>query len=554
MAVNLTVSALLAALRMTDTAEETAEATRLLAFGTLLVEQHAPFAPETAQNEAVIRVCGYLFDQPFAGRGNAYANSLRNSGAQSLLLPWVVHRAGSTEEAVASAMASGSASNPVIGIGVVGDVLTVTFADGSTQSLSLPAGMGVDQAARDAAAAAQSAALGAQGTADSKTTLNAATAEIAPFARENNPSGEIPPGRVAPNPEDGNLLIVGTGGRSFRYVNRPVPVAATQTVSGLVKGATSAQAIAAAGTAILGWTSTRIRQAISNFVRGWALDDTTPIPSVKLVNAPGGEGAGDDAYDWATEGHDAEIIPTDKINFAPVQLQIDEIVEQLHHTRGDRTAVVGQLGAGNASLRYTLPNNLDGEYDLTVKLKVRVQVGQFANISGNLHLRAAGGLGLSAAIPQETHNYGHAHTGELNFTRRGLLIAPGASQINFEAFVTGQSPPDTHFIEVKNLTLTDTSLVNAHNVDPFIAPWARAGNADQIPRPKLDLDALALGNFAQTDIDAIPTEGEQEFSYRATVLRDQDGTLAYVGGGWRLALAGGGRGRIALADWGRHRR
>ena len=94
MAVNLTVSALLAALRLGTTTEETNEATRLLAYATLAVEKHAPDAPEAAQNEAVIRLAGYVFDQPFAGRGNAYANALRNSGAESMLAPWVTHRAG----------------------------------------------------------------------------------------------------------------------------------------------------------------------------------------------------------------------------------------------------------------------------------------------------------------------------------------------------------------------------------------------------------------------------------------------------------------------------
>ena len=97
MAVTLTVPGLLAALRMGDSTEENAEATRLLAFATEAVTKHAPNAPDVVQNEAVIRVAGYSFDQPFASRGNAYANALRNSGAASMLLPYVVHRAGSTD-------------------------------------------------------------------------------------------------------------------------------------------------------------------------------------------------------------------------------------------------------------------------------------------------------------------------------------------------------------------------------------------------------------------------------------------------------------------------
>ena len=56
--------------------------------------KHAPNASETAMNEAVRRLAGYLFDQPEAGRGDAYSNALRNSGAQRMLLPYRLHRAG----------------------------------------------------------------------------------------------------------------------------------------------------------------------------------------------------------------------------------------------------------------------------------------------------------------------------------------------------------------------------------------------------------------------------------------------------------------------------
>ena len=94
MAVTLTVAELLAALRLNDTAEETAEVTRLLAFATEAVTKQAPLAADTAMNEAVRRLAGYLFDQPEAARGDAYSNALRNSGAQRMLLPYRLHRAG----------------------------------------------------------------------------------------------------------------------------------------------------------------------------------------------------------------------------------------------------------------------------------------------------------------------------------------------------------------------------------------------------------------------------------------------------------------------------
>ena len=97
MAVTLTVAELLAALRLGDSQEETAEVMRLLAYATEAVTKHAPDASETAMNEAVRRLGGYLFDMPEAGRGDAYANAMRNSGAARMLLPYRVHRLGLTD-------------------------------------------------------------------------------------------------------------------------------------------------------------------------------------------------------------------------------------------------------------------------------------------------------------------------------------------------------------------------------------------------------------------------------------------------------------------------
>ena len=168
----------------------------------------------------------------------------------------------------------------------------------------------------------------------------------------------------------------------------------------------------------------------------------------------GGEGGGDDAYPWATEGNDELLVPTDKVNFEPLQIQIDEIVNEIAHSEGTINSVVGVLGAGSSSLRYTLPIDLDGLYDVSVRVKARVQIDEFANISGNLHITEDGGLGLNTEIPEKTHNYKHAHEGVFNFIRKGLAISPGVSQINFTALVTGNNPPDVHFVDVMDMTIT----------------------------------------------------------------------------------------------------
>ena len=95
MAVTIKRAELSVALRLGHSDAEMAQVARLLAYGTAAVEKHVPDAPDAIQNEAVIRLSGYLFDQPNAGRGSTYANALRNSGAAAILMPYRVHRAGS---------------------------------------------------------------------------------------------------------------------------------------------------------------------------------------------------------------------------------------------------------------------------------------------------------------------------------------------------------------------------------------------------------------------------------------------------------------------------
>ena len=190
MAVNLTQAQLSAALRLGDSAEEVAEATRLLAYVTEAISRHLgdayEDAPEAVVDEAGIRLAGYLFDQPNAGRGLSFANAGRNSGAWAILLPFRVHRAGSTGEAVAAAqVAMGTPGNPVTDVAISGGNLVVTFNDGTTRDEPLPAGMagdGTDQAARDAAAAAQV-------TGDGASTAAAAAQSDIDAHEANHPSG-----------------------------------------------------------------------------------------------------------------------------------------------------------------------------------------------------------------------------------------------------------------------------------------------------------------------------------------------------------------------------
>ena len=99
MAVTLTAAELANAMRVGDTAEETAEVTRLLSYAAEAVVKQAPNAPNPVHNEACVRLASYLFDQPTAGMGDRYANAMRNSGAGRILLPHTTHNLGTVDPA-----------------------------------------------------------------------------------------------------------------------------------------------------------------------------------------------------------------------------------------------------------------------------------------------------------------------------------------------------------------------------------------------------------------------------------------------------------------------
>lgn len=83
-----------------------AETLRLIEAASALVKKHAPLAPESVKNEAIVRVAGYLQESPPApirherigevatGYHRDSASALRHSGAMAILSPWKVRRAG----------------------------------------------------------------------------------------------------------------------------------------------------------------------------------------------------------------------------------------------------------------------------------------------------------------------------------------------------------------------------------------------------------------------------------------------------------------------------
>ena len=109
MALTLTQAELSAAIRLGDSTEEVAEATRLLTYVIEpLSEQHLGDAYEdahlrplsTKRRSALPDICSINRTQAVE---LSFANAGRNSGAWTILLPYRVHRAGTTGDAVAAA-------------------------------------------------------------------------------------------------------------------------------------------------------------------------------------------------------------------------------------------------------------------------------------------------------------------------------------------------------------------------------------------------------------------------------------------------------------------
>ena len=102
MAVDATVSDVARSIRAVVSPDVTAELTDLLEYASAEVLRIAPNAGNPVHNRAAIAIVGYLYDRPTAGREMAYANVVRNSGAGAMLLPYRVHRGGSTATAEAA--------------------------------------------------------------------------------------------------------------------------------------------------------------------------------------------------------------------------------------------------------------------------------------------------------------------------------------------------------------------------------------------------------------------------------------------------------------------
>lgn len=72
---------------------QSAVVTRLHGYATAEVERMAPGAPDTHKDLAAVRLAAYIYDLPSSQAGAGFSNAPLNSGALSMLKPWIQRRA-----------------------------------------------------------------------------------------------------------------------------------------------------------------------------------------------------------------------------------------------------------------------------------------------------------------------------------------------------------------------------------------------------------------------------------------------------------------------------
>lgn len=108
----VTVAELAVALRLiaapTDTLDAGPESvlTRLLGVGEAMTDLLIPTAPQAIQDECIVRLAAYLYDQPI-GRRDAYANAWINSGAGALASRWQQQAVSGSTASAATAPGAG---------------------------------------------------------------------------------------------------------------------------------------------------------------------------------------------------------------------------------------------------------------------------------------------------------------------------------------------------------------------------------------------------------------------------------------------------------------
>lgn len=299
MAVTITVADALVAARIV--VDGTKIPAPILSAGTVLhasasaeITRHAPDAPDAVSNAALVRMLAHLWELDTAGNPRGYQSALRNSGAAGSLAPWRAKRAGIIEEVISETSEAG--------------------------------GPGVDQTARDAAAAAQQTADAAEQAAQDAGGIAAANHNfLTTFVARVRAVVEavVPAWARMPNPPSGGGGALADGSVTTAKLADDAVTGRKIAADAVATGHLADNAVTAAK---IPSDAVQSRHIAADAVTGAEIAggavDTAELADDGVVEAKLAAAvrqklndsgtAGDDAYDWATQGN-TDLIPVAKV-------------------------------------------------------------------------------------------------------------------------------------------------------------------------------------------------------------------------------------------------
>ena len=313
-----------------------------------MVVGFAPGAPDAIHDEAFVRLAGWLYDADPSGSTPGGPSALRSSGAASLLSRYKIRRGGVIGGEIDAAVAAASPGNPVVDVTIFGSVLTVSYADGSTQDRQLPEGG--DGGGEGDGTDLYGGSFGPWtigGSGGLPSPIPVGTALYTDSVGGGQFSGQ-PRIRFYQEAASGlNYLIPGD---VLRFIgDTTFEVTVLGSVYSSVADTTPEVYLTATIDQRGIYSLVIVRGGVQTPIPPSALTDTPPdaadlVPvttqngrAFRFVETSTFAGGGDDAYDWATQD-DVSRIPTAKLNVEGLQSQIDRLADEFGHTTGPITS------------------------------------------------------------------------------------------------------------------------------------------------------------------------------------------------------------------------
>ena len=153
-----------------------------------------------------------------------------------------------------------------------------------------------------------------------------------------------------------------------------------------------------------------------------------------------------------TDGADTVNINMPEYDDSSIVEQLGDVIDALSHTE-DKTPIDGVLGASNTTLRYTIPDDLDGFYNFHVTVHSAVQVGQFTHLTNRTRISVQSNI---TGIAAESWTLSTDRDNSRTYVVRDVAVSPGAGQhITFTVILVDNDNFNVHFTGVEQMQLSE---------------------------------------------------------------------------------------------------